>query len=102
MRRWGMWLLLVGIAFGLLISMELHTDNQADLRTDRVRLITHTPTATRTAGWWKQVSTWTPTPTGQGTVELPSITPLPSGTPTPYLPTVVLPTLRPTWTEGPR
>ncbi len=102
MRRWGMWLLLVGIAFGLLISMELHTDNQADLRTDRVRLTTHTPTATRTAGWWAEVATWTATASAAAGTDEPTGTPMATGTPTPYLPTVVLPTLRPTWTEGPR
>jgi hypothetical protein len=101
MKRWSVFVLLAGVVIALLIAGELLKPQEGE-GVPGVRLTTHTPTATRTAGWWKQVSTWTPTPTGQGTVELPSITPLPSGTPTPHLPTVVLPTLRPTWTEGPR
>lgn len=70
-------------------------------RPTAVRLATHTPTATRTAGWWAEVATWTPTPTGAATAS-PSVTPVPSGTPTPFLPTRGIPTPRPTWTEGAR
>jgi hypothetical protein len=103
MRRWSVFVVLAVIVLGLLIAVELQTGEGADGEGQKtVRLTTRTPTVTRTVGWWEQVVTWTPTPTGQGTLALPSITPMPSGTPTPHLPTVVLPTLRPTWTEGPR
>ncbi len=102
MRQWGMWLLLVGVAVGLLIAVELLGNKPPAGVSEPVRLTTRTPTATRTAGWWVEVATWTPTPTGQGATASPGVTPLASGTPTPHLPTVVLPTMRPTWTEGVR
>jgi len=100
MRQWGMWLLLVGVAVGLLIAVELHLENHADQGMSKVRLTTRTPTVTRTVGWWTEVATWTPTPEYEVAIT-PSVTPLASGTPTPQLPTVVLPTLKPTWTRRP-
>jgi len=96
-----MWLLLVGVAVGLLIAVELLGNEPPAGVSEPVRLTTRTPTATRTVGWWTEVATWTPTPTGQGATAFPDVTPLASGTPTPQLPTVVLPTLKPTWTRRP-
>ncbi len=100
MRQWGMWLLLVGVAVGLLIAVELLGNEPPAGVSDPVRLTTRTPTVTRTVGWWTEVATWTPTPEYEVAITA-SVTPLTSGTPTPQLPTVVLPTLKPTWTRRP-
>lgn len=102
MKRWHVFVVLVLVALGLLVVVELQTGKGADGEAQKtIRLATRTPTVTRTVGWWTEVATWTPTPTGQGATAFPGVTPLASGTPTPQLPTVVLPTLKPTWTRRP-
>lgn len=104
MRRWSVsvFVVLAVIVLVLLAAGELQTEKQTDVESAKaVRLATHTPTVTRTPGWWAEVATWTPTPTGAATAS-PSVTPVASGTPTPFLPTRAVPTPRPTWTEGAR
>lgn len=66
MKRWSVFVLLAGVVIALLIAGEL-LKPQENEEGPGVRLTTRTPTVTRTAGWWDQVSTWTPTPTGEGT-----------------------------------
>lgn len=101
MKRWSVFVLLAGVVIALLIAGELLKPQEGE-GVPGVRLTTHTPTATRTAGWWAEVATWTATASAAAGTDEPTGTPMATGTPTPYLPTVVLPTLRPTWTEGPR
>ncbi|MEJ5315150.1 MAG: hypothetical protein WHS45_12310 [Anaerolinea sp.] len=64
MKRWSVLVLLAGVGIVLLIAGELLKPQESE-GVPGVRLTTRTPTATRTAGWWEQVSTWTPTPTGE-------------------------------------
>lgn len=72
MKRWSVFVLLAGVVIALLIAGELLKPQESG-GVPGVRLTTRTPTVTRTAGWWEQVSTgstelaevWTPTPTGE-------------------------------------
>lgn len=52
-----------GVVIALLIAGELLKPQDSE-DVPGVRLTTRTPTVTRTPGWWEQVVTWTPTPTG--------------------------------------
>lgn len=66
---------------------------------------TRTATVTRTAGWWVEVVTWTPTTTGEGS-PAGETTRTVEATATPVLDippvqTVERPTPRPTWTRRP-
>ncbi|WP_322508025.1 hypothetical protein [Anaerolinea sp.] len=83
MKRWSVLVLLAGVVIALLIAGELLKPQDSE-DVPGVRLTTRTPTVTRTAGWWEQVSTWTPTPTGEGT-QTPEEKPAERSTPTPEL-----------------
>lgn len=101
MKRWSVFVVLVLVALGLLIAVELQTGEGADGERRRpefiegqktMRLATRTPTVTRTAGWWTQVATgstepaevWTPTPTGEAVARTPESQPI-KATSTPKL-----------------
>ncbi len=104
MRRWSVFVILAVAAVTLLVAGELLADEPPVERETVIRLATHTPTVTRTAGWWTEVATWTPTATGAaaGATETPVI----DSTPTPQLDlppvrTLEPPTPKPTWTRRP-
>lgn len=82
MKRWSVFILLAGVGIVLLIAGELLKPQESE-GVPGVRLTTRTPTVTRTAGWWEQVSTWTPTPTGEAAT--PRSTKEGIATPTPEL-----------------
>lgn len=85
MRRWSVFVVLAVIVLGLLAAGELLQESgQGGAEPKTPRLATHTPTATRTPGWWAEVATWTPTPTGEGT-QTPEEKPAERSTPTPEL-----------------
>ncbi len=88
MRKWGIFVILAVLTAGLLMSVELLKQTErGEIQT--VRLATRTATVTRTPGWWEQVATWTPTPTGEATTT-PQSTLGANATPTPelYIPPV--------------
>lgn len=91
MKRWSVFVLLATVALVLLIAGELLKSSQTagSENQSEVRLATRTPTVTRTPGWWEQVATWTPTPTGEATTT-PQSTLAANATPTPelYIPPV--------------
>lgn len=65
MKRWS--LAILGLAtVVLLVAVELLGNEPPAGVSEPVRLTTRTPTVTRTVGWWTEVATWTPTPTGEG------------------------------------
>lgn len=65
MRKWSVVVVLVVVALAMLAVGELLQEGgQGGAAPKTPRLATHTPTATRTPGWWAEVATWTPTPTG--------------------------------------
>ncbi len=84
MRRWSVFVILALVGIGLIIASELLADEPPVERETVIRLATHTPTVTRTAGWWTEVATWTPTATGAAAVTLEE-TEAGNATPTPQL-----------------
>lgn len=105
MRRWSVFVVLAVIVLGLLIAMELQTGEGVGGESQKtVYLATRTATATRTAGWWTDVATWTPSPSGVAGTASNTQTAQPSGTPELVIPPVrtqAAPTLQPTWTRRP-
>jgi len=61
MRRWSVLLILALAALGLMVVGELTAEQPPLGEGAVVRLLTRTPTLTRTVGWWAEVATWTPT-----------------------------------------
>ncbi len=82
MRKWSVFVVLAVMVLGLLAAKDLLQEGGQGGAGQTVRLSTHTPTATRTLGWWVEVATWTPTPTGGVAPESTEET---AATPTPEL-----------------
>lgn len=105
MRRWSVFVMLIVAVLALLVAGELLAGQPTgETEIMKVRLSTHTPTVTRTAGWWNAVATWTPTATGA--VSGVEATEAGHATPTPELnlppvKTLARPSPYPTWTRRP-
>jgi len=102
-QAWGVFLLLALLALGLIVVAELMAEQPPVEGRAVVRLATRTPTLTRTAGWWTEIATWTPTATGQAE-DTPTAAVTSTPTPDLVIPpakTLAQPTPRPTWTRRP-
>jgi len=98
------WGLLTGILLVGLLALEMR-GGRVEPQVTVVRLITLTPTARSTPGWWEAVVTWTPSPTADPTRKVTATvkgrsTPTPQAT-FPPLRTLEMPTLQPAWTRRP-
>lgn len=66
------WLYVVSLLFATMLVAVLGAEFAQEgaghlVASTPVRLMTRTPTPTHTGGWWLDVATWTPTPTGEAT-----------------------------------